>query len=114
MGTKIVGTKIMQKKVAYEKRFDYEKKIGFEKNLATKKNLVTSKNLGTKKNGYEKNGYEKKWGYVEVVPVVNLIHSAKLGGGLHSRSNMTRTIFKKDIRRVFSVPHIFKKTFCYS
>ncbi|KAH3840117.1 hypothetical protein DPMN_113561 [Dreissena polymorpha] len=33
------------------------------------------------------------WGYGEVVPVGNLIHSAKLGGGLHYRSNLNRTTF---------------------
>ena len=36
MGTKIVGTKIMPKKIGYDKRFGYEKKFGQDKKLGTK------------------------------------------------------------------------------
>ncbi|KAH3818126.1 hypothetical protein DPMN_119722 [Dreissena polymorpha] len=34
------------------------------------------------------------WRYGEVVPMGNLTHSAKLGGGLHSRSNKKITTFR--------------------
>ncbi|KAH3802920.1 hypothetical protein DPMN_156617 [Dreissena polymorpha] len=44
--------------------------------------------MGTNNFAYEKNVW-----YVEVVSVWNLTHSAKLRGGLHSRSNLKITTF---------------------
>ncbi|KAH3751575.1 hypothetical protein DPMN_186142 [Dreissena polymorpha] len=38
-------------------------------------------------------GTKNNWGYGKVVPVRNLTHSAKLGGWLHSRSNLKITTF---------------------
>ncbi|KAH3811378.1 hypothetical protein DPMN_139789 [Dreissena polymorpha] len=50
--------------------------------------------MGTKKLGTKNFGYEIFFeGYGEVVPVGNLTHSAKLGGGLHPRSNIKITAF---------------------
>ncbi|KAH3852584.1 hypothetical protein DPMN_095096 [Dreissena polymorpha] len=42
-------------------------------------------------------------GYGEVVPVGNLTHSEKLGGGFHSRGNLKITIFG-----VFPASQLFK------